>query len=89
MRALDLDTAQYNALLGFIAASFSRVDGRAAMVPGAGYGAYDFFFEAEGHFNALAGCNTWTARALRAAGLRAGWWNPLPQSLGLSLDLYN
>ena len=43
---------------------------------------YDQFFEAKGRFNALVGCNTWTAAALRAAGLRTGWWNPLPQTLG-------
>ena len=37
----------------------------------------------------FVGCNTWTARALREAGLQTGWWNPLPQTLGCSLDLHN
>ncbi|MDN3719182.1 DUF2459 domain-containing protein [Roseibium salinum] len=31
-----------------------------------------FFFPAKGGFNAFAGCNVWTARMLREAGLRTG-----------------
>ncbi|MGO8572745.1 TIGR02117 family protein, partial [Rhizobium ruizarguesonis] len=34
-------------------------------------------------------CNTWTAAALRSAGLRTGIWNPLPQALRLSVAVYN
>ena len=49
----------------------------------------DGFFEANGSFNALLGCNTWTAAALRQAGLRTGWWNPLPETLAYSLALHN
>jgi uncharacterized protein (TIGR02117 family) len=60
-----------------------------AAIAGAGYGPNDRFFEANGYFNVLFSCNTWAARALRAAGLQTGWWNPLPQSLGLSLALHN
>ena len=40
-------------------------------------------------FNALAGCNVWTAASLRQAGLKTGWWTPLPGLLGLSLKLHN
>jgi len=56
---------------------------------GKGYGRHDAFFDANGSFNALVGCNTWTARALREAGLRTGLWNPVPQTLALSLKFYN
>ena len=59
------------------------------LIKGKSYGQFDDFYEATGHFNALLGCNTWTARMLRVAGLRTGFWNPLPQSLRLSLKLYN
>jgi uncharacterized protein (TIGR02117 family) len=58
-------------------------------IPDAAYGQSDRFFEAKGYFNALFGCNTWAAGALCAAGLRTGLWNPLPQTLQLSLALYN
>lgn len=60
-----------------------------AAIPGAGYGDNDRFFEAKGYFNVLVSCNTWAANMLRAAGIQTGWWNPLPQSLALSLRLHN
>ena len=87
--AYDLDAARFKGLSDFINASFVRTSGDVAVVPDAGYGNYDRFFEAHGSFNALLGCNTWTARALRAAGLRTGFWNPLPQTLAFSLALFN
>jgi uncharacterized protein (TIGR02117 family) len=87
--AFDLHPADFQHLSDFIQASFVRGGGEVVMIPGAGYGAYDQFFEAHGSFNALVGCNTWTARALRSAGIRTGWWNPLPQTLSFSLDLFN
>ncbi|CDZ57585.1 TIGR02117 family protein [Neorhizobium galegae] len=86
---LDLEAAEFQRLLVFIQTSFIRQAGEVAVVPGAGYGDNDRFFEANGYFNAFAGCNTWAAAALRAAGLRTGLWNPLPQTLTLSLKLFN
>jgi uncharacterized protein (TIGR02117 family) len=70
-----------------IAASFLEEDPLA--IPGAGYGLNDRFFEAKGGFNVLFGCNVWAARVLRAGGFRTGFWNPLPQSLVYSLELFN
>lgn len=84
-----LSEARFAALLDFIAASFTRDADRPKFIPGAGYSTSDGFYEAEGAFNVFVGCNTWTARALRVAGLRTGWWNPLPWSLNLSMQLYN
>ncbi len=88
-RPIVLSEGDFEALQSFIVMSFRNGPDGPLRVPNAAYGNFDAFFEAEGYFNALAGCNTWTARALRAAGLRTGWWNPLPQSLLVSLDLYN
>jgi uncharacterized protein (TIGR02117 family) len=76
-------------LLAFVRSSFAEPDGVPVQLIGTGYTPEDTFFEAVGSFNALVGCNTWTARALRQAGLRTGWWNPMPQSLDWSLALYN
>ncbi|SFN10807.1 conserved hypothetical protein [Pleomorphomonas diazotrophica] len=87
--AFDIDERRFSKLIAFVAGSFVSEAGAVAAIPGAGYGAYDRFFEAKGFFNALVGCNTWTAAALREAGLRSGAWTPLPQSLRLSLKLYN
>lgn len=85
----DISEADFAALLDYIEASFQRGVNGPVAIENAGYSSFDRFYEANGRFNALVGCNTWTAAALRAAGLRTGWWNPLPVSLGLSMRLYN
>lgn len=85
----EIGPQEYERLLSFIDASFSRTDGQIQLIPDAAYGQNDRFFEANGWFSAVMGCNTWTAKALREAGLRTGWWNPLPVSLSASLALYN
>ena len=79
----------FDDMLAFIRSSFAEKDGTPIRLAGTGYTPNDTFFEAVGSFNAFAGCNTWTANALRQAGLRTGWWNPLPQTLASSLALYN
>ena len=84
-----IDEAHFTALLDYIEASFQQGPTGPMAIGNAGYSRFDRFYEAKGHFNALVGCNTWTAGALRTAGLRTGWWNPLPVSLGWSLRLYN
>jgi len=87
--SFDIDEAHFADLLDFVAASF-RQDGDGPLVISTpGYSRFDRFFEANGNFNVFVGCNTWTAEGLRAAGLRTGWWNPLPASLWMSLKLYN
>ncbi|WP_027144470.1 TIGR02117 family protein [Mesorhizobium sp. WSM3626] len=85
----DVDKDRFAALLDFIEASFQQGPSGPMVIDNAAYSNFDRFYEANGRFNALIGCNTWTAAALRTAGLRTGWWNPLPASLGLSMRLYN
>ena len=73
-----------------ILATFQRdKNGKPELIEGKSYGDYDRFYEAKGTFNALVGCNIWAAKMLRVAGLQTGWWNPLPQSLRISLNLQN
>ncbi|RWX68132.1 MULTISPECIES: TIGR02117 family protein [unclassified Mesorhizobium] len=85
----DIDDDRFSALLDYIAASFRQGPNGPMAIDNTGYSRFDRFYEANGHFNALVGCNTWTAAALRTAGLRTGWWNPLPVSLGWSMRLYD
>ncbi|WP_198032847.1 TIGR02117 family protein [Mesorhizobium sp. L48C026A00] len=85
----DISEQRFAALLDFIAASFQQGPNGPILIENAAYSRFDRFYEANGHFNALVGCNTWTAAALRIAGLRTGWWNPLPASLDLSMRIYN
>nr|WP_306228953.1 TIGR02117 family protein [Aurantimonas sp. CSK15Z-1] len=89
LRGIDLGDAAYERLLDAVTATFARgADGRYQPIADAGYGPFDRFYEAEGRFQALLGCNTWTAAVLRRAGVTTGWWTPLPQLLFLSLDLH-
>ncbi|BDA86789.1 hypothetical protein Sa4125_43310 [Aureimonas sp. SA4125] len=75
--------------MGFVLETLARDQaGRPVLVGAAGYGAFDRFYEATGRFTAFAGCNAWTAAALRAAGVTTGLWTPLPATLSWSLDLH-
>lgn len=84
-----LSDAAYTNLLASIAASFRYDNGQVEPIAGFAYGGADKFYEAEGNFNALVGCNVWTARMLRSAGIRTGIWDPLPLALTTSLSLFN
>ena len=84
---LDLDQTSFEALLDFTVGSFDTGTG-GLRVAAPGYGDDDLFYDARGWFNALAGCNVWTASALRAAGIRTGLWTPLPVFLEWSLALH-
>lgn len=89
VRCFLLGQAALERLLSAIEARFERDgDGEPLVIEGVSYTPYDRFYESDGWFNILVGCNTFTASALRAAGFTTGMWTPLPQALLLSLDLY-
>jgi len=85
----DIPTATFERLLDYIRNGFRDEAGKPMLIEGAGYGEYDLFYEAHGTFTALLGCNIWAGHALREAGLRTGWWTPLPVLLRYSMKLYN
>ncbi len=88
--AVSISETEFSDLVAAIKSSFQRDStGQPIAVEGAEYGPHDLFFEAEGGFNALLGCNTWTSRMLRSAGIGTGIWTPLPQSLNASIVLHN
>jgi uncharacterized protein (TIGR02117 family) len=89
VRGFDVTGTEFQRLLDFIEGSFQTGPNGPIWIADTAYGELDGFFEANGQFTAILGCNTWTAAALREAGLRTGWWNPLAQTLALSLDLHN
>jgi uncharacterized protein (TIGR02117 family) len=85
VRMLTVSAEGRRQMIAAIRESFERANGVPVVIEGAAYGLDDVFFEARGGFNALAGCNTWTAAMLRRGGLTTGWWTPLPQLLDWSL----
>ena len=86
---ISLDPEGLERLKQFVLGSFEQTNGQPSALIGSNYGPNDAFFEARGYFNALMGCNTWTAAALRQAGLTSGLWTPLPFMLRWSLELHN
>lgn len=72
-REIVVSPTQYRRLAAYIRASFR--DG-GARYPG--YAGYDAFYEANGRYDAVRTCNSWTGDALRFAGVRIGWWTPFP-----------
>jgi uncharacterized protein (TIGR02117 family) len=78
-RKLTLTPHQYESLCQHISRSFvSNDDGRAVPIEAPGYFETDRFYLAEGRYNVLRTCNTWTGTALEAGGVRVGVWTPLP-----------
>ncbi|MBL9098934.1 MAG: DUF2459 domain-containing protein, partial [Alphaproteobacteria bacterium] len=63
---LTLDADQFARLVDHLHASFDRSGDRVA---GPGIYAFSRFYPATGEFHLFNTCNTWTARALAAAGL--------------------
>jgi uncharacterized protein (TIGR02117 family) len=65
---LTLTERGFEALCRFIHASYARDDRGAPIVLGPGAYARSAFYLATGTYRLFNNCNTWTARALRAAG---------------------
>lgn len=88
--AIDLSEAAFADMVSASLDGFARdARGEPILIEGRSYGLYDRFYEGIGTFNAIVGCSTWTGAVLRRAGLRTGWWNPLPQSLVWSVRAFN
>lgn len=85
----DISEQGFERLLDFIDQSFERSGSEPKVIPDAGYGETDRFLEAIGQFNAVFGCNSPTAEALRAVGLQTGWWMPLPMNVRALVALHN
>lgn len=83
---IRLRRVEYRRLAAFIAASFRYRHGRSMPLIGRGYGPSDVFYESVVPYNFGRTCNAWTGEALRAAGVRAGIWTPLSQSIMWRLD---
>lgn len=86
---LFVSERRYQDLLSYIRASFADVGSDTPIhIVGSGYGDYDTFYEGNGTFTALLGCNTWTSAALRTAGIQTGFWTPMPNLLRTSIRMH-
>lgn len=76
VRRIVLRPAEYRRLSAYIQASIATGGRRYT-----GYGGYDVFVDARGHYDAAHTCNAWTGDALRYAGVRVGAWTPFPATV--------
>jgi len=81
-RSVRISSQQYVELIKYIEASFELSEsGGYLQVPHAAYGASDAFFQAQGSYHCFNTCNCWIGGALRATGIRVGWFTPLPKTV--------
>jgi uncharacterized protein (TIGR02117 family) len=81
---LPLTAARYGHLVAYVRAKLP--DAQTTVLPGAGYGAQDAFYEATGRYGPFETCNAWTGRGLREAGLTMGAWTPFDYNVVRHLD---
>ncbi|RDV16242.1 TIGR02117 family protein [Pontibacter diazotrophicus] len=73
-----LSAEDYQDLVQYIDASFQQESGQYKHIPNSGYTGLDTFYEAHGKFYILKNCNNWVNQGLKAAGIEAALWAPLP-----------
>jgi uncharacterized protein (TIGR02117 family) len=81
-REIRLRPEEYRRLWAAIRADFALdPDGRPIHIVHPGYGCCDAFYRANGKESAIRTCNTWVARWLRLAGVKASAWSPFVPGL--------
>src|SRR3546814_10757460 len=86
-RRMVVTPEQYRRLARYIRESFQLDEaGRSMPLIGRGYGWSDVFYASRRAYNFVRTCNEWTGEALRTAGIRAGVWTPLAQSIMWRLE---
>ena len=85
-RSVKISAAQYEKLVAYIDNSFRRNEDDTYMhIADVAYNDDDAFFEAKGNYHCFNTCNCWVGAAMRSAGIRTGWFTPLPKSMFLYL----
>ncbi len=74
-RGFKVSEAEYRKIVDAIKGRFV-LDEAGQPTPSSGYGKFDLFYEARGHYYAFYTCNSWTGDVLRQAGIRTGIWTP-------------
>ncbi len=83
-RKTSITPEQYRRLVDHILDSFQRDEaGHFLLIAGAAYRTNDAFYHALGSYHAFNTCNCWVGRGLKAAGVRSGWFTPLPKTVSI------
>jgi len=85
-----LSAAQYQELVQEIFAAFEKdSSGNLVRISGANYDQFDTFYRGTGRYHLFNTCNNWVGRNMKRAGIRVGWFTPLPKSVFLWLPKPN
>ena len=76
IRPVRLSAGQYSAIVRRIEAILPSGEAGEPRRHHPGYGNYDTFYDARGHYTAANTCNQWTSDTLANAGIRTGVWTP-------------
>ena len=81
-RSVTISTEQYFKLIEFISSSFQK-DSAGLLQPISDkcYGSADAFYKGAGTYHAFRTCNCWVGDGLETAGIKTGWFTPLPKSV--------
>jgi uncharacterized protein (TIGR02117 family) len=83
-RTVKISHEQYRRLVEHVLGTFRRDEGgRFEPIKGGAYHDSDAFYHAHGSYHALNTCNCWAGRGLKSAGVRTGWFTPLPRTVTL------
>lgn len=83
-RGIRISVEQYQQLVNFIKGSFETDDaGDFQLISGVSYGSNDAFYRGEGNYHCFRTCNCWVGQGLQAAGVKTGWFTPLPKTVFL------
>lgn len=86
LRSVTISPDQYHRLVEFIQKSFALDStGKFQAIPDSSYGMTDAFYIAQGRYHCFNTCNCWTGNALETAGVKVGWFTPLPRTVFLYL----
>lgn len=79
VKRLVLTEARYRRLVDWLRGWIDPdASGRPQVIPDAGYGGHDAFYEAVGSYGIILTCNEWLRRGLEHVGIRTSLWSPLP-----------
>ncbi|SFN72471.1 TIGR02117 family protein [Salegentibacter flavus] len=79
---LMISQNQYLKLTAFLENSFEYdAEGNVRHIQDLHYTRRDAFYKAKGSLSLFKTCNTWTNNALKASGLKACLWTPLPEGI--------
>ncbi len=86
-RKLYLSQAQYQQLVAYILAGFSKGEKNGLiLIDHAGYTTYDNFYEANGSYSLLYTCNNWVNEGLKKIGIKTAVWSPFDKGIMYHLE---